>query len=104
MRLGKHGAGEERICSKAGDEKGKSPCVSRVEPTLDRCSEGGWRVGQRLGRPWCQLGLRLERNGNQGKPLTYLSRMVGSGLHSTKSFWLQAGDSTVGQEWEQVAR
>lgn len=32
MRLGKHGAGEERTCSKAGDEKGKSPCVSRVEP------------------------------------------------------------------------
>lgn len=41
MRLGKHGAGEERICSKAGDEKGKSPCVSRVEPHTGQVL-GGW--------------------------------------------------------------
>lgn len=66
--------------------------------------EHGGRVGQGLGWPWCQLRLCFERNWNHGKPLKDLSRrMVGSGLHSKKSFWPQIGDSIVGREWEQVA-
>lgn len=57
MRLGKHGAGEERICSKAGDEKGKSPCVSHIEP---HAGQVPWRVVGELGRGWVGHGANLD--------------------------------------------
>lgn len=57
MRLGKHGVGEEITCSKAGDEKGKSPCVSCVEPHTGQVP---WRGVGELGRGWVGHGANLD--------------------------------------------
>lgn len=57
MRLGKHGAGEEGTCLKAGDEKGKLPCVSRIELHTGQVP---WRVVGELGRGWVGHGANLD--------------------------------------------
>lgn len=79
----------EDRCSKVGDKRKGNGLVW----PLESYALGKWllsMVGE-LGRGWVGHGVNLvscfERNWNHGKPLKDLSRrMVGSGLHSKKSF------------------